>query len=156
MPIASLPALFTSPSRDNNLQNLQQSLLIIRTHLIALETAISANITTQLLAISDVPVLDADSLPSFKVKKKNKESSAAVLNTVKVVCAVERGLEALVAALEMERNGVGNGRDGRDGNGERGERGLMEACLRRPEQVGAEMQRAVEGMRRVLKSKAPR
>ena len=69
----------------------------------------------------------------------------AVLGTVKVVCAVERGLEALVGALEMAGK-----RDG--GDVESGEKGLMDACLEKSEEVALEMQNAIVGMRRVLKS----
>ncbi len=122
----------------------------------ALETAISVNITAQLLSltgmpeISKIPVLDSASLPSFKVEKKNSATSAAVLNTVKIVCAIERGLEALVAALQIGR--IGEGKENEEGEQAKG---LMEVCLTKPEAVGMEMQSAVEGMRKVLKSKAP-
>jgi hypothetical protein len=117
---------------------LQQSLNTIRTHLTDLESAINVNITTQLQALStsDIPVLDTGSLPSFKVEKKNRECAGAVMDTVRVACAVERGLEALIAAMDMGKGGA-----------------LMEACLRKPEDVAVEMQRAIFGMRKVLKSK---
>jgi hypothetical protein len=77
------------------------------------------------------------------------------LGTVKVACAVERGLEALVGALELvsEKEAAGEVKgEGEEGKKEGGEKGLMRACLARPEEVALEMQRAILGMRRVLKA----
>jgi hypothetical protein len=72
-----------------------------------------------------------------------------VLGTVKVCCAVERGLEALVEAFDLGAQGKEEGK----GQGkEAGKGGLMEACLAKPEKVALEMQRAMVGMRKVLKS----
>jgi len=158
IPPASSPEqdIHQEPPQDSqeiqtpSLQALQQSLNIVRIQLNALESAINANITTQLYALgtSNVSVLDTGSLPSFKVEKKNRESAGAVLNTVKVACAVERGLEALAAAMEMGGDGTEE-----EKTGQKGEQNLMDACLRRPEDVSMEMQRAAVGMRKVLKSK---
>ena len=63
----------------------------------------------------------------------------AVLGTVQVACAVERGLEALVLAFNLVAHGEG-------------ERGLMEACLSKPKEVGLEIQKAIVGMSSVLKA----
>jgi hypothetical protein len=143
-----------------NTTTIEHSLTQIRTHLTTLESAINANISSQSLRItgsSDPPVLDSSSLPSFKTEKKNPQTVGAVLGTVKVLCAVERGLEALVGALEVgSQTKEGDDGDKADGGekGEKLERGLMEACLAKPEDVALEMQRAIVGMRRVLKMKA--
>jgi hypothetical protein len=154
--IAQLP----EDSQLPNLRALQISLTQIRTHLSALESAISVNISAQLptLARSTDPqpvVADDFSLPSFKVEKKNPQSAGAVLGTVKVACAVERGLEALIGALELisekEAGGEVKG-EGEKGKKEEGEKGLMRACLAKPEEVALEMQRAIVGMRGVLKA----
>ncbi|KAE9369279.1 hypothetical protein N431DRAFT_442961 [Stipitochalara longipes BDJ] len=136
------------PNQETQLQSLQQSLTQIRTHLAALESAISANISSQLIILtgsSDPSVADPLSLPNFQVKKKQRETVGAILGTVKVACAVERGLEALIGVLELAEKGVEE---------ESGGKGLMDACLESPEEVALEMQRAILGMRRVLKSKA--
>jgi hypothetical protein len=151
---------FPEDSQLPNLHALQISLTQIRTHLSALESAISVNISAQLpsLARSTVPqpaLADDFSLPSFKVEKKNPQSAGAVLGTVKVACAVERGLEALIEALELisekEAGGEVN-KEGEEKMKEEGERGLMGACLAKPEEVALEMQGAIVGMRRVLKA----
>ena len=146
--------------RPTNSLPLQHSLTEIRTHLNTLESAINANISAQSLKITGSPdplVLDYFSLPSFKVGKKNPQTVGAVLGTVKVLCAVERGLEALVGALELGfQADEGNDGDKKNGGekGEKSEGGLMEACMAKPEEVALEMQRAIVGMRRVLKMKA--
>ena len=131
-------------NQDNELQSLQLSLTRIRNHLASLDSAISANITTQLVALTGSPepdVADAQSLPSFQVEKKQKASIGAILGTVKVLCAVERGVEALVGALQLAGGGE-----------EDAGKGLMDACLENPEEVALEIQKAIVGMRRVLKS----
>jgi hypothetical protein len=123
---------------------LRQSLTQIRAHISTLEAAINANISSQLLALngsSEAPARDNSSLPDFKAEKKNAESVGAVLGTVKVACAVERGLEALLGALEL-------GKEEADGEG-----GLMEACMADSERVALEMQNAIAGMSKVLKVK---
>lgn len=74
----------------------------------------------------------------------------AVLGTVKVCCAVERGLEALVGAMEF---GVQGKEEGMGKGEEIGRAGLMEACLAKPDEVAIEMRKAIVGMRRVLKAK---
>ncbi len=82
----------------------------------------------------------------------------AILGTVKVVCAVERGLEALCGVLEMDERG-GEGEEVGDGEGKgkgKGKGDFMEACLESPEEVALKMQRAILGMRLVLKSKLSR
>ncbi|KAN0101596.1 hypothetical protein V8E51_012106 [Hyaloscypha variabilis] len=138
---------------ENQLHSLQRSLTQIRTHLATLESAISDNITSQLITLTGSPnpvVADTFSLPSFRTKKQN-QSLGAILGTVKVVCAVERGLEALCGVLEMIERG-GEGEEVGEGEG-KGMGDLMEACLESPEEVALEMQRAIVGMRRVLKSK---
>lgn len=140
--------------RPTNSLPLQHSLTEIRTHLNTLESAINANISAQSLKItgsSEPLVLDYFSLPSFRVERKNPETVGAVLGTVKVLCAVERGLEALVGALELGFQ-ADEGNEGE--KGEKSEGGLMEACMAKPEEVALEMQRAIVGMRRVLKMKA--
>jgi hypothetical protein len=148
-----------APQLDN-FPNLQSSLNQIRTHLSTLESAINTNLSAQSLKIAgsaEPPVLDFFSLPSFKTERKNSQTVGAVLGTVKVLCAVERGLEALVGALEVgSRTDEGNDGDQEkeDEKGDRSEGGLMEACMVKPEEVALEMQRAIVGMRRVLKMKA--
>lgn len=150
-------------SQDTKITNapaLEHSLTEIRTHLTTLESAINANISAQSLKItgsSEPPVLDSSSLPSFKTEKNNPQTVGAVLGTVKVLCAVERGVEALVGVLELGSQACGGNDGAKDEEGEKGEkveRGLMEACLAKPEEVALEMQRAIVGMRRVLKMKA--
>ena len=131
--------------QGKELQFLQESLTQIRTHLASLESAISTNITSQVVALTGSPdpvVADPLSLPSFRVETKQNASVGAILGTVKVVCAVERGLEALVGTLALADGGEGEG----------GEEALMAACLQNPEEVALEMQKAIVGMRRVLKS----
>jgi hypothetical protein len=96
-------------------------------------------------------------LPSFKVGKKNPQTAGAVLGTVKVLCVVERGLEALVGALELGSQVKGENDGDKEHKGEKGEKseeGLMGACMAKPEEVALEMQRAIVGMKRVLKKKA--
>jgi hypothetical protein len=143
-----------------NLHALKISLTQIRNHLSTLESAISVNISAQLstLARSTDPqpaVADDFSLPSFKVEKKSPQSAGAMLGTVKVACAVERGLEALVGALELVSEEEAGGEikgEGEEVKKEEGEKGLMRACLAKPEEVALEMQGAIVGMRRVLKA----
>jgi hypothetical protein len=147
------------PQPTNSLP-LQHSLTEIRTLLNTLESAINANISAQSLKITGSPdplVLDYFSLPNFKETEKNAQTVGAVLGTVKVLCVLERGLEALVGALELGFHAdEGNDGDKKNGGekGERSEGGLMEACMVKPEEVALEMQRAIVGMRRVLKMKA--
>jgi hypothetical protein len=75
------------------------------------------------------------------VEENKAQSVGAVLGTVKVVCAVERGLEALLGALELgKKKGEVNG-------------DLMQACLANPDAIALEMQRTIVCMRRVLKTK---
>lgn len=142
----------TQATQSTHLQALQFSLTTIRNHLTSLETAISDNITSQLLNVSDTsdpsepPLLNYDSSPTFKVEKENEVSVGAVLGTVKVACAVERGMEALVKALEL-------GKDEDDDDDDEQADTLMRACLRRPNAVALEMRSAIFGMRKVLKSK---
>jgi hypothetical protein len=96
-------------------------------------------------------------LPNFQVTEKNAQAVGAVLGTVKVLCAVERGLEALVGALELgsqAKEGNHGDKVNESEKGENPEGGLMGACLVKPEEVALEMQRAIVGMRRVLKMKA--
>ncbi len=106
---------------------------------------------------SEPPVLDYSSLPNFKSEKNKPQTVGAVLGTVKVLCAVERGLEALVGALELVSQATEGNHGVIDEEGEKGrelEGGLMDACLAKPEEVALEMQRAIMGMRRVLKMRA--
>jgi hypothetical protein len=146
--------------QPTNFLSLQHSLAEIRTRLSTLESAINANISAQSLKITGSPdplVLDYFSLPSFRVERKNPQTVGAVLGTVKVLCVVERGLEALVGALELSSQAKEGNHGDKVNESEKGEKlegGLMETCMAKPEAVALEMQRAVVGMKRVLKMKA--
>ncbi|CZR57692.1 uncharacterized protein PAC_07581 [Phialocephala subalpina] len=99
-PISS--SLTSSSSTQEDLIALRAALLVVKSHISKLDEGIKANIAEQVkhLEIPDRVVMDADSLPNFKVEKNDAEVSRALLMTVKVCCVVERGMEALVEVLE--------------------------------------------------------
>lgn len=82
-----------------------------------------------------------DSMPDFHIRR-NPDAPNAIVKTVQVCCAVERGLAAI---LEVQRNN----HERKDG-GEEGVESLMEICVRRPLVVGKEMQGAVNGIAKTV------
>lgn len=83
-------------------------------------------------------IADMDSLPDFHLRS-NPYAPNAIVKSVQVCCAVERGLSAI---LEVQRSG--------QKDEEEREESLMEVCIRRPVAVRKEMERAVEGIKQTV------
>lgn len=86
-------------------------------------------------------IADMDSMPDFHIRQ-SPHAPNAIVKSVQVCCAVERGLAAI---LEVQR-ATGKEKNG----GEAREESLMEICVRRPSEVSKEMQSAVNGIAKTV------
>jgi hypothetical protein len=150
----------TSQDQNLDLAVLKTALKVIRTQLTLLDTGIKTNIAEQLKLIPSSPtsspdgrpivVLDPESLPSFKAEggeKMDRRVGKALLDTVKVCCVVERGLEGVIGVLEdREKEKEWDGREGKEGK----EENLMNACLEKSKAVRREMRSALKGIEGVV------
>jgi hypothetical protein len=127
-----------TPPEITELMTLKDSLAVIRTQLNQIHTQIQANISAQLIQLSNDNQDTPQNHDLISYKSTNTSTPGAILSTVQVVCAVERGLEAIVGVLENAKNG---------NEGE----GLMGRCEGDAGIVAQEMRDASVGMVRVLR-----
>ncbi|KAH7383038.1 hypothetical protein BKA64DRAFT_175240 [Cadophora sp. MPI-SDFR-AT-0126] len=159
-PLPPLPQPSTlSPKSD--IKTLNSALSIVRSHLSSLDAGIKRNIAAQAFAISstcnskksDLPnhtispvqVKENSRGPEFKIE--DAHTSGAVLDTVKVCCVLERGLEAFIEVLgKVERDH----KDELLSGANTPEMGLMDICIEKGAYVKRVMGSADEGVKSVV------